>query len=234
MNWQSIPVTVVRNPRARKIWVKVRSCKGVEVVLPYRVSSSEVPSILERHRDWIMARLEDLEARGEGLGMSPVPESVRLEFLDREYSVSQCERPRPQLAVEGDVLRLGLPAGSGGEGALLLQRWLLNSAKGCLPRLCRELAAEYGVTIGGVQVRNQRSRWGSCSARAGISLNAKLLFLPRRLVVNVILHELCHVEHRNHGPRFWAALRDLDPQTETHERELRLAWEALPAWSKWR
>ena len=234
MHWQSIPVSVIRNPRARKVWLKLRSCRGIEVVLPYRVSAAEVPSILERHREWILGRLADLQDRGEAPGQNPLPESVRLDFLDRVFSVRYEEGARAALHAGEGELRVLLPPGDVRTGALLLQRWLMDLGKAHLVPFCRELAQHHGVPIGGVRVRNQNGRWGSCTARGGISLNAKLLFLTRPQARNVVLHELCHVRHRNHGPEFQAALRALDPATDEHEGRIRLAWEHLPAWTKWR
>jgi predicted metal-dependent hydrolase len=234
MRWQSIPVTVTRNRRARKVWLKLRSCRGIEVVLPYRVSAAEVPSILERHSAWLLERLAELRARGEAPDQNPLPERVELAFLGRRFDVAYEEGPRAELHAGEERLRAVLPPGAVGAGALLLQMWLVDLGKVHLVPFCRELAAAHGVRVSTVRVRNQSGRWGSCSARAGISLNAKLLFLPRHLARNVVLHELCHVEHRNHGPAFWEALRRLDPLTDEHEARIRMAWADLPAWSKWR
>ena len=234
MHWNTIPVTVTRNPRARRVWLKMRSCRGIEVVLPYRVSASEVPSILERNGPWLLERLHDLRERGEAPGQSPLPEAVRLEFTGREYSVSCAQGDKPRLRAGDGLLRLALPPGSVGAGALLLQKWLLGQGKEHLVPFCLEQAECHGVRISGVRVRNQNGRWGSCSPRGGISLNAKLLLLPPDLVRNVVLHELCHIRHRNHGPDFWTELRRLDPDTDTNEIQLRRAWERLPVWTKWR
>ncbi|MBE1424960.1 putative metal-dependent hydrolase [Desulfomicrobium macestii] len=232
MHWQSIPVTVTRSHRARKVWLKMRSCQGLEIVLPYRVSTSEVPAILERHQKWIQSHLAQLSARNEAPGQNPLPEAVELPFLGRAYRVQYETGPRTRLAVTGDMLRIFLPQGETLAGALVLQRWLVEMGKVNLAPLCRDLAAAHGVGISGVRVRNQQGRWGSCSARFGISLNAKLLFLRQELARHVILHELCHVEHRNHGPAFRSALRKLDPLTVSHESEIRRAWDELPGWSK--
>ena len=234
MQWNSIPVTVTRNPRARKVWLKMRSCRGIEVVLPYRISAAEVPSILERHKAWLMERLADLEIRGQAPGQNPLPDTVQLAFLDRKFCVAYGEGARPELHVADTQLRVLLPRGEAGAGALLLQMWLADLGKCHLVPFCQELAQLHGVTISGVRVRNQAGRWGSCSARGGISLNAKLLFLPRPLARNIVHHELCHVAHRNHGPAFKAALRELDPQADQHEDLIRTAWADLPAWTKWR
>jgi hypothetical protein len=234
MRWQSIPVTVTRNRRAHKVWLKLRSCRGIEVVLPYRVSAAEVPSILERHRTWLLERLAELRARGEAPDQNPLPDKVELAFLDRRFDVIYEQGPRAELHAGEERLRLVLPPGAVGDGALLLQMWLVDLGKVHLIPFCHDLAAVHGVAVTTVRVRNQGGRWGSCSARAGISLNAKLLFLPRHLARNVVLHELCHVEHRHHGPAFWAALRGLNPLSDEHETWIRAAWAELPAWSKWR
>jgi predicted metal-dependent hydrolase len=234
MHWQSIPVTVTRSSRARKVWLKMRSCQGIEVVLPYRVSAREVPSILERHRAWLLERLDELKGRGEAPGQNPLPEEISLDFLDRSFPVRYEQGSRAELHAAEDGLCLVLPPGQVGDGAALLQMWLVDLGKTHLIPYCRDLADCHGVSIGGVQVRNQGGRWGSCSGRFTVSLNAKLLFLSPPLVRNVVLHELCHVRHRNHGPDFKAALRSLDPLTDVHEGQMRKAWESLPAWTKWR
>ncbi len=68
------------------------------------------------------------------------------------------------------------------------------------------LAEKHGFTYGKVSIRNQKTRWGSCSHKNNISLNMKLVLLPDELVDSVILHELVHTRIHNHSKRFWAEL----------------------------
>ena len=68
------------------------------------------------------------------------------------------------------------------------------------------LAREHGFTFNRVTIRNQKTRWGSCSRNGNISLNVKLVLLPKDLVNYVILHELVHTRIHNHGKRFWEEL----------------------------
>jgi predicted metal-dependent hydrolase len=72
-----------------------------------------------------------------------------------------------------------------------------------------ELAEEHGFTYNRVFIRNQKSRWGSCSSRNNISLNVKLVRLPDELVDYVILHELVHIRVKNHSKVFWTELSSL-------------------------
>lgn len=81
-----------------------------------------------------------------------------------------------------------------------------REAKEYLPRRASELAREHGFRYGCVTVRNTVSRWGSCSARNDLSLSVNLLRLPPHLIDYIILHELCHTVHHNHGPAFHALL----------------------------
>ena len=72
-----------------------------------------------------------------------------------------------------------------------------------------------------VTIRNQVSRWGSCSRSKNLSFNYKLVFLPEHLLDYVIVHELCHLLELNHSPRFWSLVQKVIPRYKDHKRELR-------------
>lgn len=84
-----------------------------------------------------------------------------------------------------------------------------------------QLAAEHGFSHGRVTVRNQRTRWGSCSATGNISLNIKLAALPPELRDYVLLHELVHTRVPNHQPEFWQSLEAVVPDARERRRRLR-------------
>jgi hypothetical protein len=90
-----------------------------------------------------------------------------------------------------------------------------------LPVRCLALARDHGVAIAGVQVRDQRSRWGACSPRGVITLNWRLMQMPPCVADYVILHELTHVQHPNHSRRFWKAVEQICPAWGDGERWLR-------------
>ena len=90
-----------------------------------------------------------------------------------------------------------------------------------LPARCSELARLHAVDIVGVQVRDQRSRWGACSPRRAITLNWRLVQMPPAVSDYVMLHELAHVRHPNHSRRFWREVERLCPAWRESERWLR-------------
>jgi hypothetical protein len=82
-----------------------------------------------------------------------------------------------------------------------------------------------------VQVRLQRTRWGSCSSTGSVSLNAGLLFLAPELVRYLLIHELCHMIAMNHGRKFWRAVERFEPGCHELDRRLAEAWGEIPIWA---
>lgn len=98
---------------------------------------------------------------------------------------------------------------------------LRKEAKIFLPKRTEELAEIYNFQYKKVYIKNQKTRWGSCSHVNNINLNINLMRLPKHLIDYVILHELMHTRHKNHGPKFWYDLNQLVPDVSTYRYELR-------------
>ena len=103
-----------------------------------------------------------------------------------------------------------------------------EAARAALVPKLREAAARHGFGFKGrVAIKNNVTNWGSCSSKGNINLNMRLVLLPERLQDYVILHELCHLRHQNHGPQFHALLdsllggREKELQRELHEWKIR-------------
>ena len=94
-------------------------------------------------------------------------------------------------------------------------------AKAALPPRLAELAALHGFTYNKVRIKHNVSNWGSCSRKGNINLNLNLMRVPEDLRDYVMLHELCHLRHPNHGPDFHALLESLCPGHRATEKELR-------------
>ncbi len=113
-----------------------------------------------------------------------------------------------------------------------LRRWLARRATETLPPWLERVAVQCRPTPTDISIKNQRTRWGSCARSGRVSLNCKLLFLPRDLVRYVMVHELCHLLEPNHSSRFWAHVRQMDRGADDHHGQMRDAWKLVPAWAQ--
>lgn len=103
------------------------------------------------------------------------------------------------------------------------QRFILHrdrAARLVEARVCW-YSEQYGFDPGPITIRDQRTRWGSCSARGALSFNYRIVFLSERLLDYIVVHELCHLRELNHGPRFWRLLESILPDSELRREELR-------------
>ncbi len=96
-----------------------------------------------------------------------------------------------------------------------------ETARKTLVKKIADLAREHGFTFNKVYIRNQKTRWGSCSVKNNISLNMKLVRLPERLCDYIILHELVHTRIKNHGKKFWQELDKIVDNAKALRAQLR-------------
>lgn len=94
-------------------------------------------------------------------------------------------------------------------------------ARDFVARRLSELNIPYGFTIRRVSIRNQSSRWGSCSVHGNLNFNYKIIFLPLHLADYIMIHELCHRGAMNHGPDFWELVARTQPHYKQLHSELR-------------
>lgn len=195
LNGSPVVYRLVRSPRTRRITIRV-TAEGVAVTAPARVSVAGVERALRADRDWITAAL----ARAVAAAPPPLTDGTVLPFLDEELllTVADVRGPRREGA------RLLVPVGT--DPVAAVERWYRARARDHLGALVGAWAPVMGVAPTGLAVRGQRSRWGSASARGTIALNWRLMLAPSRIGEYVVVHELAHLLHMDHSPRFWAAV----------------------------
>jgi len=212
-----LPVRFHRNARARRYILRLHPGGYARVTIPRSGSRTEAAGFVAANVPWLERQLTHLAARPQrnaewriGKEILFRGEFVRLElvdlggapvvrFADCQLPVDSCDADlRPQV-----------------------ERLLWELAVRELPTRVVELAARHGSTVFKVSVRNQRSRWGSCSRHGTISLNWRLIQTPSLVRDYIICHELAHLRHMNHSARFWSEVARLCPEFPAAERWLK-------------
>ena len=111
-----------------------------------------------------------------------------------------------------------------------LKRWLAAVARAELEPQLQALSVSTGNPFARMQVRGQRTCWGSHSSSGTISINYCLLFLAPPLVRYLMIHELCHGRHMNHSRRYWRYVEKFEPDYRRLDKALTDAWNQVPVW----
>ncbi|HEY4365848.1 MAG TPA: SprT family zinc-dependent metalloprotease [Steroidobacteraceae bacterium] len=217
--------------RARRLSVRVYPGGRVEVVVPPGASAVTVERFVGMHRRWIDDRVADLSTSG-GVAQSLCPQRIELAALGLSYPVDY--RPgaseiRIVTTAEGRLVISGRVEDEQGV-ARALQRWLASVAQLELGRELLQMAQQCGLHFKRMQIRRQRTRWGSCSASGTISLNMCVLFQDAAVLRYLLVHELSHTQQMNHSRRFWSLVESFEPDYRRLDRELLRGWQRVPAW----
>lgn len=227
---------LLRHPRARRLRLRVECDGSLVVTAPKHLRHSEIDRFVAARKDWIRAvreRLARARAGRDPAIFSLRPARIDLPAVGETWRVVHGQASGELCGQGPDTaeLLLQLPANEPIEAVVWqLHGWLKNRARHALTPRIQALAQAHGMTYGRLSFRNQKSRWGSCSSKGNLSLNARLLFCSPEACRYVLIHELVHLEHPNHSPDFWQRVAELCPDYRRHMRELKTVWHRLPDW----
>lgn len=223
--------------KARSLHLKLSARNGLVVTAPKGMDRRRLLDLVAGKAQWIAGRLASFDAVHHLMNAEPAarPEAFNLPALAEswrvEYKTTRSSTVGARLDQPGRIVVAG--AVDDVEAChTALRRWLARHATQALSPWLANLAEQTGLCFADLAIKNQRTRWGSCSANGRISLNCKLLFLPRELVRYVMVHELCHLWAANHSERFWAHLRQFEPETDSLHGRMRDAWKFVPTWAQ--
>jgi predicted metal-dependent hydrolase len=215
-----------RSHRARNYRLTLRRDGTAVATIPIRGSEREAMRFVEQHREWLERARDRQRRRPRAADVWAIGTFVLWRGQMTEIRVAATNTPwptagaagRPKVCLAADVFQV---AKLEGDLRPTLEAHFARRAKVELPARTWELAAVTGVDVKLVTVRNQRSRWGSCSLNGTISLNWRLVQTPEFVRDYIIYHELMHLREMNHSERFWARVAEVCPDWQEAERWIR-------------
>ena len=218
--------------RARRLTLKVVPPYQIELVVPHGTPPRDVEAFVSESREWIQRTRRELDRRYPTT-MKRLPERIELVAVGATYDVVTRVRPAAEarLTTAPGELVLTVADERDSAGFECLRRWLLAQGRALLRPWLLEEAAAMGVEPERVQIRTQRTRWGSCSERGVVSLNAASLLLAAPVARYLLIHELCHLVHLNHSARYWRLVGRYDPDYRDHDKILSESWSQIPVWA---
>jgi predicted metal-dependent hydrolase len=222
---------VLRRARRRTIGLSIDH-RGLRVGAPSRSSLREVESLILRHGEWVVQKLDEWRSRRRP-DLLRIVDGVQLPLLGAplEIRVALGANRGVWNALDSPgVAALTLCLRSPDDAGRVLEKALRERARELFLVRLAHYAALLGVAMPRLTLSAARTRWGSCSLKTGVRLNWRLIHFPLPVIDYVVAHELAHLREMNHSHRFWSIVEHLYPDYRAARDELKKLAAHCPHW----
>lgn len=185
----------------------------VAVVIP---ADEEIDpgALLAENRDWVLEKKAEYDKYREQAPDRKFEEGEEFPFRGEPHELVIERRSASQ--AEDGTIRLAAHHVEQTSIEQALERFYRRKARELIEDRVEEYAEEMGVEYDKLEIRNQRTKWGSCSSSGTLGINWRLVMAPEEILDYVVIHELAHLEEENHGKAFWSLVSQFDPEYRAH------------------
>jgi predicted metal-dependent hydrolase len=219
-------VRIIKKTGIKNYNIRLKPFEPVTLTAPNRASEKQIIDVLFRKKDWILEKLNinrEIEKSKTVFDHTSIIKTHSSSFAIKKGNTKRIQlqgsKPNYTICVPDAI---EMKSEEFQKGIRDIINYVLRlEAKSYLPQRVEKLAQIHDFRYGKLTFRDNKSRWGSCSGKGNISLNIQLMRLPDHCIDYVIVHELCHTKHPNHGPGFKDLLYTLMPNAPQIEKEMR-------------
>lgn len=232
-----VPVRIIRSARrTRTITLTVLPAE-VTVRVPDKMLTGEIERLLQRRQAWVLRTLEAQRVRATAPpAVTPdTAATVWVQGVTRRIVLrSTPGRGRAQIHVQrqGEDVMLEGPVESLHDAAArtAIRGWLQALARTELEQRTQRWASTLGLQYRTIRLKDQKTRWGSCSSKGNLNFNWRLIMAPPDVMDYIVIHELCHLREMNHSTRFWSLVQAACPTYRQSRTWLRHHGRTLTLW----
>lgn len=220
-----VEYTLRLSGRATRVRLVIQPGGALEVVAPHGATQTRVESALREHETWIARTRARLSKLVSNAAPEPLTQGRSLALAGRTLRLNlRLGAPEGRFRVSmtaDDQLTLTLPSQDDALVHAALEAFYRRQARTIITERLNHWNAHYGYTWTRVTIKEQKTRWGSCSRKGSLNFNWRLLLAPLPVLDYVVVHELCHLCEMSHAPRFWRLVEIACPDYVQHRRWLR-------------
>lgn len=215
-------VEIKRTSRSKTASLKVEEGR-VMVVVPKALPLDRIQKIVDDKHDWIMDKIASYKKATpasnkqyvSGEAFPYLGRNYRLKVLNGVYQPLKLVNGRLQLTIRESAIQDYFTRGA-------LIRWYKRNAKRKFTEKTERYAKIVGVEPKSTSIKSFKSRWGSCSPEGDLDFNWAVVMAPNRIVDYIVIHELCHLLHHDHSPKFWKEVERVMPDYKEHKEWLKV------------
>lgn len=229
---EEIEYTLLRGKR-KTISISISLDQEVLVKAPDQITEEELQKILEKKAGWIVRKRQELARRHPDQEFPQgLAEGRPLLYQGREYSLRILTGQKEEkIELSHGELLVHTDSGQEETIRLLLVQWYYEQAGQYISRQVAYYNQYFKESINKIRIKDQRSRWGSCSSRRSLNFNWRLIMAPPEVADYVVVHEMCHFRYMNHSREFWSEVAKILPDYQRHRTWLREHGDSLMKYS---
>ncbi|MCL6525220.1 MAG: M48 family metallopeptidase [Thermoflavifilum sp.] len=222
LDGRTVSFSIRVSDRAKNLRLQVAIGTGLEVIVPKQFDLERLKSIIKGKQNWILDKLDYFKQVTEKSSRNCSEPRLAM-FLGKEYTIESIHRPgeTPEVLPDGEKLVIRLPAAGRGAERTLLERWYRLKAREIITGRVRVISEELNLSYNRIFIKNQKTRWGSCSGLKNLNFNWRLVMAPLPVIDYIVLHELLHLKEPNHSTRFWSLVEKYCPEYRNFKKWLR-------------
>ncbi len=224
-----IPYEERKSKRIKRISIRVTPDK-VRVSAPARATKREILAFIDKNSQWILENW--LKLQETILKPSPrfYESGVKVPYLGKDLEVRITETEQRMIKIryetESGSLNIAIPQGINNEQKQegirgILEKWYKQKARGIFQEKLDTWSGVMGLTYNQFRLKEQKTRWGSCSSLGNINLNWRAIMAPECVIDYLVIHELSHLRYLNHSQDFWSYVARYCPEHGAKKKWLR-------------
>lgn len=217
----SINYSLIKSSR-KSIGIIVNSDGSVVVRAPQRATKKEIDEVINKRFDWILKHKKKFEEQGPAYSKREFVDGEKHLFLGKEYIMRVAVGAFNNVTINGEFIDIECKNESMVKP--LMEQWYRQKANKLIPQIITPIVDKfnslYDVSPNKISLKNMKSRWGSCSSKANISMNIKLIKSTESCIEYVMAHELCHLLQMNHSKNYYSLLTEFMPDWRERKKNL--------------
>jgi len=209
--------TLTKSKR-KTIGIKIDKNGEVKVSAPLRLGKKQIEEVIREKSDWIISKLNIVREMNSNIVPREFVSGEKLLYLGKEYTLKIVDRDlaRSEVFLQNDTISVYISASLTEEARKQkIKETLIKWYRQCFSEVVNDRIEKYSLKLNAtpcnVAIKDQRTRWGSCSVKGNINLNWRLVMAPIDIIDYVVVHELCHLKIMNHSKDFWLLVESVLP-----------------------
>ncbi|MDQ6968985.1 MAG: SprT family zinc-dependent metalloprotease [Mariprofundus sp.] len=204
----NIEYAILRSPKRKTLSIIIRSNSQVDVLAPQRMPEAVIHQFVQNKQTWIQKKLHFNHNIRASYQAKLFQQGELFQLLGKSYRLNIHNHHTEIHIADAQLIVPALPADKLKQKIII---WYKQQAQQHCQQRAQHFSASIGKTPASIGVKAYKSRWGSCHQDGRIYFNYRLIMAPARIIDYVIVHELCHLIHHNHGKDFWQRVESIMP-----------------------